>query len=89
MTKRHEKNLFHQDVDERCTFWKKPISEDNPFSEDLLVDEKDRRHQESAMLSHGGVLVVILFSLIAPSLAEEAPKVVAGANSGGCLANYK
>ena len=41
------------------------------------------------MLSHGGVLVVILFSLIAPSIAEEAPKVVAGANSGGCLANYK
>ena len=32
---------------------------------------------------------MILFSLIAPSIAEEAPKVMAGANSGGCLANYK
>jgi hypothetical protein len=41
------------------------------------------------MLSHGGALAVILFSLIAPSIAEEAPAVVAGANSGGCLANYK
>ena len=57
----------------------------------VVFKEGSSVKMKSGMGSHGGDVraAVILFSLIASSMANEAPKVVAAANAWRCIVMYK